>query len=211
MCFWSFHIPTGSMLGTFILLYCVLTLYGSFLLYSDVEDTGCDPSNGVSGNETCDNSGPEVFGAMLGVAFAAQGLSQVGNFLETFTAARSACYQAMLAINRKPGTPAVEIMEDAQDEESNDGDVEEGTARKVKAILPEYLIDSSSPEGLKPENTRGAISFKDVSFSYPTRPHTTVLSGFDLEIEAGKTVAIVGPRYVRFSTVRMGFRFYFFP
>lgn len=189
-----YFLSAGSMLGTFILLYCVLTLYGSFLLYSDVEDTGCDPSNGVDGNETCDNSGPEVFGAMLGVAFAAQGVSQVGNFIETFTAARTACYQAMLAVNRKPGSPAEEIMEEAEDDDSNDGDVEEGTARKVKAILPEYLIDSSSSSGLKPDNTRGAISFKDVSFSYPTRPHTTVLSDFNLEIEAGKTVAIVGPR-----------------
>jgi ATP-binding cassette, subfamily B (MDR/TAP), member 1 len=56
------------MLGSFMLLYCVLTLYGSFLLYRDVQDEGCDPSGGLGdlGNGTCDSSGPEVFGAMLG-------------------------------------------------------------------------------------------------------------------------------------------------
>ena len=49
-----------------MMLYCVLTLYGSSLLYKDVEDDGCDPSDGVAGNETCQSSGPDVFGAMLG-------------------------------------------------------------------------------------------------------------------------------------------------
>jgi hypothetical protein len=33
---------SGSMLGSFLLLYAILTLYGTFLLYEDVEDTGCD-------------------------------------------------------------------------------------------------------------------------------------------------------------------------
>ena len=56
----------GSMLGTFMLLYCVLTLYGTSLLYNDVESTGCDPSSGVASNDTCQSSGPDVFGAMLG-------------------------------------------------------------------------------------------------------------------------------------------------
>jgi hypothetical protein len=49
-----------------MLLYCVLTLYGSSLLYKDVEDDGCDPSDGVAGNVTCQSSGPDVFGAMMG-------------------------------------------------------------------------------------------------------------------------------------------------
>lgn len=49
-----------------MLLYCVLTLYGTALLYRDVEDDGCDSSGGVSGNDTCPNTGSEVFGAMLG-------------------------------------------------------------------------------------------------------------------------------------------------
>ena len=54
------------MLGTFLLLYAVLTLYGASLVYKDIRDTGCDPSDGVADNVTCDSSGPDVFGAMLG-------------------------------------------------------------------------------------------------------------------------------------------------
>jgi hypothetical protein len=40
----------GWMLGTFLIQYCVLTLFGSFLIYRDVEDTGCDTSENVVGN-----------------------------------------------------------------------------------------------------------------------------------------------------------------
>jgi ATP-binding cassette, subfamily B (MDR/TAP), member 1 len=56
----------GSMLGTFMLLYCILTLFGSFLLYRDVRSDGCDPSASVTNNATCETDGPGVFGAMLG-------------------------------------------------------------------------------------------------------------------------------------------------
>jgi ATP-binding cassette, subfamily B (MDR/TAP), member 1 len=55
------------MLGSFLLLYCILALYGTALLYKDVEDSGCDPSGAVKDNETCTSSGSDVFGAMLGM------------------------------------------------------------------------------------------------------------------------------------------------
>lgn len=38
----------------------------------------------------------------------------------------------------------------------------------------------------------GNIVFKDVNFSYPTRPNHAILKNFNLHIPAGKTVAIVG-------------------
>lgn len=38
----------------------------------------------------------------------------------------------------------------------------------------------------------GNIVFKNVSFSYPTRPDHVILKNFTLHIPAGKTVAIVG-------------------
>jgi ATP-binding cassette subfamily B (MDR/TAP) protein 1 len=194
----------GGMLGTFLILYCILAMFGSFLIYRDVRGSGCDPSGSVDGNQTCPESATDVFGAMLGVAFAAQGLSQVSNFFESFTGARVACRSALNAINRKPGASQIEIYADKKEDLSStrhgtDGeassDIELGEDRKrVKAILPEYNIDSSSSNGLKPDNIKGSISFKNAHFFYPTRPGNPVLTGLDLEIEAGKTVAIVGPR-----------------
>eukprot|EP00529_Nitzschia_sp_RCC80_P007064 CAMPEP_0113481608 /NCGR_PEP_ID=MMETSP0014_2-20120614/22496_1 /TAXON_ID=2857 /ORGANISM="Nitzschia sp." /LENGTH=1474 /DNA_ID=CAMNT_0000375109 /DNA_START=515 /DNA_END=4939 /DNA_ORIENTATION=- /assembly_acc=CAM_ASM_000159 len=191
----------GSMLGSFLMLYAILALYGASLLYKDIEETGCDPSAGVPGNQTCTSSGPDVFGAMLGVAFAAQGISQVGNALETFSAARVAVASALKAIKRTPGAPEEIIYYDPDDEK--DTSVSQSTRRssvdmetpegRVKAILPPYTIDSSSDEGLKPKNVSGQLFFDNVEFSYPTRPGHTILNGLTLDIPAGKTTALVGP------------------
>jgi len=53
-------------------------------------------------------------------------------------------------------------------------------------------IDSSSDDGEKPAQFEGHIMFKDVSFNYPSRKDVDILKGFNLEIEKGKTVALVG-------------------
>lgn len=211
----SLLFATGFMLGTFLLLYAVLTLYGTALLYNDIKDNGCDPSDGVVGNETCDSSGPDVFGAMLGVAFAGQGISQFGNATEAFTAARVAVYESLAAIHRKPGSDAVTIYRDPKEDEdelmnttrhskksANKSDVENVPAEKqVKAILPKYEIDTSSTQGVKPKQVMGAISIENVSFSYPTRPADAILTDFSTEIEAGSVVAFVGPSGSGKSTV----------
>jgi hypothetical protein len=52
--------------GSFLIMYIILTLYGTYTIYKDVSSTGCDPSAGVQTNTTCKSSGPAVFGAMLG-------------------------------------------------------------------------------------------------------------------------------------------------
>ena len=200
-----------------VLLYCkdvLLTLYGTSLLYKDIEETGCDPSGGVESNETCESSGPDVFGAMLGVAFAAQGMSQVGSFLETFSNARTAAHTALQAINRKPGAESETIYYTPEEDNNNNneddltassrlsitgrsltdaGDIETPEGR-IKAILPEYRIDSSSTTGSKPEDVSGRLTFDSVSFAYPTRPGNQILTDFSIDVEAGKTIAFVGPR-----------------
>ncbi|KAJ2928652.1 hypothetical protein H1R20_g8473, partial [Candolleomyces eurysporus] len=43
-----------------------------------------------------------------------------------------------------------------------------------------------------PASVQGIIRFEDVKFHYPTRKNVTILNGFNLEIKAGETVAIVG-------------------
>ena len=187
------------MIATFMLIHFVLTLFGSYLIYDDVRKTGCDPSGSVDGNDTCNESGASVFGAMLGVVFGSLGIPAVSNFIETFTASRVALGGALHVINRKVGDPEVEIFETIDDGE--DGDLAGCKRYHLKAILPPYLIDSSSRDGLKLDNVQGTISFENVSFYYPTRPKAQILSKFNLEIEAGKTLAIVGHSGCGKSTV----------
>lgn len=163
------------------------------------------------------------FFLFIGIAFAAQGASQFGSFADAFTQARVAAYIALQVIRRRPGAPEETIFRTPDDEV--DGALSSTTHSKksnaitskhngdeaeiansnpvdqpeVKAILPKYEIDSTSSSGAKPEHIKGHISFKDVTFAYPTRPHEVVLNQMSTEIEAGKTVAFVGPRYVHSS------------
>ena len=39
----------------------------------------------------------------------------------------------------------------------------------------------------------GHIAFMDVQFNYPARPDVKILQGLTLNIQSGKTVALVGP------------------
>jgi len=51
-----------------------------------------------------------------------------------------------------------------------------------------------SEGGLKSEKgIKGKIRFKNVKFAYPSRPQSTVLENFNLEVKPGKTVALAGP------------------
>ena len=65
-------------------------------------------------------------------------------------------------------------------------------AKVFKVIARKPAIDSSSEEGLKPQTFEGDIKFKGVNFSYPSRKDIPVLKDFTLDIEKGKTVALVG-------------------
>ncbi|KAM3340523.1 putative ABC transporter B family member 8 [Capsicum galapagoense] len=62
-------------------------------------------------------------------------------------------------------------------------------------------IDSEDTRGLVLENIRGEVDFRNVKFTYPSRPDTVVLKDFNLKIEAGKTVALVGASGSGKSTV----------
>ncbi|CAG8523871.1 9107_t:CDS:2 [Racocetra fulgida] len=59
----------------------------------------------------------------------------------------------------------------------------------IGLVLP---IDSASPNGEIPAHVEGHIQFKNVSFSYPSRPNVKVLDNILLDIKSGTSVAIVG-------------------
>jgi ATP-binding cassette subfamily B multidrug efflux pump len=62
--------------------------------------------------------------------------------------------------------------------------------KRINEILDAQPEITDPPQPVAPEKVAGAVRFDNVSFAYDGKQ---VLHGIDLEIAAGKTVAVVGP------------------
>ena len=85
-----------------------------------------------------------------------------------------------------------------------------GAASRLSELLAEKptIAAPEKPQEL-PTPPRGSLSFRNVTFRYPTRLETPALSDFTLEVEPGETVAIVGPSGGGKSTIfQLAERFY---
>jgi ATP-binding cassette subfamily B (MDR/TAP) protein 1 len=155
---------------------------GSWLLYKQVIENGCDPSAAVVENSPCQPNGKSIFGSLMGITFSAMVSPQISVSIESFFGARIACFPALAVIRRA-------LTHDLADRN-----------RAVRAValqhglsqLPSYKIDSSSSTGKILEVVRGEIEFRNVSFHYPARKEIEVFNDFSLKLEAGKIAALVG-------------------
>ncbi|CAG8544756.1 10017_t:CDS:10 [Ambispora leptoticha] len=79
-----------------------------------------------------------------------------------------------------------------------------GATVKLYAVIDRVpVIDVTSDAGQKLDKSsvKGRIEFKNVNFHYPSRPNVPVLKDFNLTIEPGQTVALVGSSGSGKSTV----------
>src|SRR6056297_2400023 len=83
------------------------------------------------------------------------------------------------------------------------------TERLVELLRADDPVqDPESPAAL-PSIVTGDLRFENVDFVYPARPDVPALHGFDLHIEAGETVALVGPSGAgKTSVIQLILRFY---
>jgi ATP-binding cassette subfamily B protein len=85
-----------------------------------------------------------------------------------------------------------------------------GAMERLGELLEARPRISAPPHPLKfALPVRGAIRFDNVTFHYPSRPETSALENFNLEVAPGETVAFVGPSGAgKSTTFQLLLRFY---
>lgn len=76
-----------------------------------------------------------------------------------------------------------------------------GSLQRIEELLLEQPLVSRPEQAVSLQNVAGRLRFDAVHFHYPSRPDQPALTGLNLEVRSGETVALVGPSGAGKSTV----------
>lgn len=111
--------------------------------------------------------------------------------------------QVNTMIAASSGTSATSAITDNTNKENNKEEQKEGENGNATTNGTSTAVNVGLPSvaGINYSDTKGKISFKNVTFRYPARPEVPVLDNLTLEFEQGKTVALVGESGCGKSTI----------
>ncbi|KAF8571177.1 hypothetical protein P879_03227 [Paragonimus westermani] len=75
------------------------------------------------------------------------------------------------------------------------------SAREIYGTIERKPAIDKDNQGVQLPDFKGNVTFHNVTFSYPTRPDIPVLKNFNLNLESGKSIALVGPSGSGKSTI----------
>lgn len=85
-----------------------------------------------------------------------------------------------------------------------------GSVKKLSAKESELLpgdavakdVEAAAEGPVKPADNRGSnVTFRNIAFTYPPRPHTPILRDISLTIKEGQFCGLVGPSGAGKSTI----------
>jgi ABC transporter transmembrane region len=66
---WLYGLANGSQMACMLLSYMIIATFGTWILYDQTRENGCDPSGSIVDVETCNPSAVDVFGTLMAVGY----------------------------------------------------------------------------------------------------------------------------------------------
>jgi ABC transporter transmembrane region len=66
---WLYGLANGGQMASMLLSYMIIVTFGTWLLYNQTRENGCDPSGTIVDNEICNPSAVDVFGSLMAVGY----------------------------------------------------------------------------------------------------------------------------------------------